>query len=104
VTSASAQIIQHPGIHVRSHPENHLTEPAAAGGVKRQSEGVRAVNGSKNSNSVDGDKRRDYAEDETRPQRGGEAETTRFGMEDGDNTDIPTTGEGSRPDDAEAIE
>lgn len=25
---------------------------------------------------------------ETRPQQGGEAPTTRFGMEDGDNTDI----------------
>ena len=29
---------------------------------------------------------------ETRPQRGGEAATTRFGMEDGDNRDIPATG------------
>lgn len=28
----------------------------------------------------------------TRPQQGGEAETTRFGMEDGDNTEIPATG------------
>ena len=59
------------------------------------------MKGSKNSNSVDGDKPQHSAEDETRPQRGGEAETTRFGMEDGDNTDIPTTGEGSQPDDAE---
>jgi hypothetical protein len=29
---------------------------------------------------------------ETRPQQAGEAETTRFGMEDGDNTDTPATG------------
>jgi hypothetical protein len=28
----------------------------------------------------------------TRPQKGGEAGTTRFGMEDGDNTDTPATG------------
>jgi hypothetical protein len=28
----------------------------------------------------------------TRPQQAGEAATTRFGMEDGDNTDIPATG------------
>lgn len=27
----------------------------------------------------------------TRPQKGGEAGTTRFGMEDGDNTDVPAT-------------
>ncbi|OWK29836.1 hypothetical protein [Sphingomonas mucosissima] len=29
---------------------------------------------------------------ETRPQQGGEGGTTRFGMEDGDNTDVPATG------------
>jgi len=28
----------------------------------------------------------------TRPQRAGEGGTTRFGMEDGDNTDVPATG------------
>ena len=28
----------------------------------------------------------------TRPQQAGEAGTTRFGMEDGDNTDTPATG------------
>jgi len=28
----------------------------------------------------------------TRPQQAGEGGTTRFGMEDGDNTDIPATG------------
>jgi hypothetical protein len=28
----------------------------------------------------------------TRPQQAGEAGTTRFGMEDGDNTDVPSTG------------
>jgi len=37
---------------------------------------------------------------ETRPQQGGEAETTRFGMEEGDNTDVPATG-GSHQDDSE---
>lgn len=31
-------------------------------------------------------------EAETRPQQGGEAETTRFGMEEGDNIDVPATG------------
>ena len=31
-------------------------------------------------------------EDQSRPQQGGEAATTRFGMEDGDNTDVPATG------------
>ena len=30
--------------------------------------------------------------EETRPQQGGEGGTTRFGMEDGDNTDVPATG------------
>ena len=30
--------------------------------------------------------------DQTRPQQGGEGGTTRFGMEDGDNTDVPATG------------
>jgi hypothetical protein len=29
---------------------------------------------------------------ETRPQQGGEGGTTRFGMEDGDNTDVAATG------------
>ena len=28
----------------------------------------------------------------SRPQQGGEAATTRFGMEEGDNTDVPATG------------
>ena len=28
----------------------------------------------------------------SRPQQGGEAGTTRFGMEDSDNTDVPATG------------
>lgn len=28
----------------------------------------------------------------TRPQQAGEGGTTRFGMEDGDNTDVPATG------------
>ena len=35
----------------------------------------------------------------SRPQRAGEAATTRFGMEEGDNTDVPATGEGLREED-----
>jgi hypothetical protein len=31
-------------------------------------------------------------EAESRPQQAGEGGTTRFGMEDGDNTDVPATG------------
>jgi hypothetical protein len=31
-------------------------------------------------------------EETTRPQQAGEAGTTRFGMEDGDNTDVAATG------------
>ena len=31
------------------------------------------------------------AQDDTRLAQGGEAATTRFGMEDGDNTDVPAT-------------
>ena len=34
----------------------------------------------------------------SRPQQAGEAGTTRFGMEEGDNTDIPATGDGTRED------
>ncbi|HEX9933155.1 MAG TPA: hypothetical protein VGB08_09970 [Allosphingosinicella sp.] len=30
--------------------------------------------------------------DRSRPQQGGEGGTTRFGMEEGDNTDVPATG------------
>ncbi len=33
----------------------------------------------------------------TRPQQAGEAATTRLGMEEGDNTDVPATG-GPSPD------
>ena len=36
------------------------------------------------------------AEGESRPQQAGEGGTTRFGMEDGDNTDTPATGDGTR--------
>ncbi|HEX8415258.1 MAG TPA: hypothetical protein VF637_15450 [Sphingomicrobium sp.] len=32
------------------------------------------------------------ADDTVRPQQGGEAGTTRFGMEDGDNTNVPAAG------------
>jgi hypothetical protein len=36
------------------------------------------------------------ADENIRPQKAGEAATTRFGMEEGDNTDIPATGDASR--------
>ena len=39
---------------------------------------------------------------ETRPQQAGEAETTRFGMESGDNSDVPATG-GPVADEAEPV-
>jgi hypothetical protein len=34
----------------------------------------------------------DTGDQASRPQQAGEAGTTRFGMEDGDNTDTPATG------------
>ena len=34
----------------------------------------------------------DKAAETNRPQQAGEAGTTRFGMEEGDNTDVPATG------------
>ena len=41
----------------------------------------------------DGAENRGGSRDEnTRPQQGGEAGTTRFGMDDGDNTDVAATG------------
>lgn len=46
-----------------------------------------------------GDDRSTRSEEITRPQRGGEAATTRFGMEDGDNTDVPATGPATRDED-----
>ena len=42
------------------------------------------------------------AEAASRPQKGGEAETTRFGMEEGDNTDVPATGWSTREEDGAA--
>jgi hypothetical protein len=49
----------------------------------------------------DGSERRDDEgatdEENSRPQKAGEAATTRFGMEDGDNSDVPATG-GPAPD------
>lgn len=39
-------------------------------------------------------------DDSSRPQQGGEGGTTRFGMEDGDNSDVPATGDGTREDGA----
>ena len=41
-------------------------------------------------------------EAETRPQQAGEADTTRFGMEPGDNTEIPATGDGQREESPDA--
>lgn len=38
----------------------------------------------------------DADEGESRPQQAGEGGTTRFGMEEGDNTDTPATGDGTR--------
>ncbi|WP_167737620.1 hypothetical protein [Sphingomonas parva] len=38
----------------------------------------------------------------SRPQKAGEGGTTRFGMEDGDNTDVPATGQGAETDEAAA--
>ena len=40
-------------------------------------------------------------EQESRPQQAGEAATTRFGMEEGDNTDTPATG-GPQADDEDS--
>ena len=62
------------------------------------------MGGSETSSSGYGGQQPDTEESESRLQRGGEAETTRFGMEDGDNTDIPATGEGSPEDDANTHE
>ncbi len=45
--------------------------------------------------------RREDTESETRPQQAGEGGTTRFGMEEGDNTDVPATGLAT-PDEEEA--
>jgi hypothetical protein len=44
------------------------------------------------SDAANDEKSRSDTAEESRPQQGGEAETTRFGMEDGDNTDVPATG------------
>jgi hypothetical protein len=42
---------------------------------------------------AEGSERREGGEEEElRPQQGGEGGTTRFGMEEGDNTDVPATG------------
>jgi hypothetical protein len=39
-------------------------------------------------------------QEETRPQQAGEGGTTRLGMEDGDNTDVPATGGPAADDEA----
>jgi hypothetical protein len=49
-------------------------------------------------NSEPADRSRKDKGGATRPQQAGEAETTRFGMEEGDNTDTPATGPASRGD------
>jgi hypothetical protein len=41
---------------------------------------------------ADGSTGKDSGDEGSRPQQAGEAGTTRFGMEDGDNTDVPATG------------
>ena len=43
----------------------------------------------------------DSRDEDSRPQQAGEGGTTRFGMEDGDNTDTPATG-GPQADDEES--
>lgn len=53
------------------------------------------------SNADKSNPRRD-AVDETRPQKGGEAATTRFGMEEGDSIDVPATGGSHQEDDADS--
>lgn len=40
----------------------------------------------------DEEKGLDMPKEETRPQYGGEAATTRFGMEESESTDVPATG------------
>ncbi len=50
------------------------------------------MGGINSSESSQGKQSKGVAESETRPQQGGEGGTTRFGMEDGDNTDIPVPG------------
>jgi hypothetical protein len=49
-----------------------------------------------------GEDRPRSGEGESRPQRAGEAATTRFGMEEGDNSDVPATGDGTREEDPAA--
>ena len=41
---------------------------------------------------MQGDEGREGAAPQTLPQEAGQAATTRFGMEEGDNTDTPATG------------
>jgi hypothetical protein len=50
------------------------------------------MNGSTEDRSIDQQAGRASGKQESRPQQAGEGGTTRFGMEDGDNTDIPATG------------
>ncbi|MBB4856963.1 hypothetical protein HNO88_000260 [Novosphingobium chloroacetimidivorans] len=40
----------------------------------------------------DADQERAKSDETTRPAKPGDTDTTRFGMEDGDNTDVPATG------------
>ena len=61
------------------------------------------MSGSDNKSSL-GKQSGDVAEGETRPQQGGEGRTTRFKMEDGDNTDIPATGGPSSDEESDAPE
>ncbi len=51
--------------------------------------------------TVDAPEKGPDAGEDTRPQQGGEAATTRFGMEDGDNSDVPASGGGTGDQEAE---
>ena len=60
--------------------------------------------GGSDNKSSQGKQSGDVGQGETRPQQGGEGGTTRFGMEDGDNTDIPATGGPSSDEESDAPE
>jgi hypothetical protein len=66
----------------RHEPEGWLEVEAAGNGRTKMHEGTERP-------GHDGSA---GAEQETRPQQAGEGGTTRLGMEEGDNTDVPATG------------
>ena len=72
-------------------------EPVGFLQVALPSEGRRTSMQEANGGRETGEDRQEAEQDEnSRPQKAGEAGTTRFGMEDGDNNDIPATGDGTR--------